>query len=94
MALKPPPGAPWVPPPYAIEDVGAIQALQRGDASPDQQQRALRWIIEQACATYEMSFSPEHPHWTFMAEGRRFAGNQIVKLIKLNLSAIRRKPHG
>ena len=94
MATKPPIGAPYAPPPYKIEDAGAIQALHRGDASPDQQQRALKWIIEQACATYDMSFSPDNPHWTSFAEGRRMAGNQVVKLLKLNLATLKKEQHG
>lgn len=81
--------APKTPPffqaPYEIADAGAIQALARGDASADQQQRALAWVIHSACATYQTSFQPGQADATAFMEGRRFAGEQIVKLTKISL---------
>lgn len=78
------------PPHYENADVGAIQALARGDASPEAQRRALDWIINAASATYDQSFHPDNARLTDFAEGRRFVGNQIVKLTKLNLSKLQR----
>jgi hypothetical protein len=85
--------APWLPAPYELADVGAIQALARGDAPPDAQKRALRWIIENAAGTYEQSYrpGPEGERDTAFAEGRRHVGLNIVKLLKLNLQAMRDK---
>ena len=77
------------PPPYEVLHVAAIQALASGSASPHQQQEALRWIIEQASATYDLSFSPESDRATSFAEGRRFVGLQIVKMTKLNKEALK-----
>lgn len=84
--------APWLPATYDLADVGALQALGRGDASPDAQQRALRWIIEKAAGTYEPSYRPgeDGERDTAFAEGRRHVGLQIVKLLKLNLQAMRK----
>lgn len=84
---------PWGPVPYDLADVSAIQALLAGTAQPEQQQRALRWIIETACGTYDQSFWPggdEGRRNTDFAEGRRFVGNSIVKLTRLNLMQLRR----
>lgn len=81
---------PHIPPPYGLPDASAIQALQRGDATPDQQQRALRWIIEQAAGAYEFQFYPSDRETAF-ALGRGFVGQQIVKLTKLNLSSLRKE---
>lgn len=81
---------PHIPPPYDLADAGAIQALQRGDASPDQQQRALRWVIERASGAYEFQFYPSDRETAF-ALGRGFVGQQIVKLLKLDLSSLRRQ---
>ena len=39
---------PHIPPPYELADASAFQALQLGTAEPHQQQRALKWLIEQA----------------------------------------------
>lgn len=80
---------PHVPPPYEPADASAIQALQRGDASADQQQRALKWIIEQAAGTYEFQFYPSDRETAF-ALGRGMVGQQVVKLLKLNLMNLRR----
>lgn len=76
----------WKPPHYEIADISAMQALARGDANPDQQERALRWIIEAAAGAYDMSYRPglEGERDTVFAEGRRFVGLAIVKLLKLN----------
>lgn len=83
--------APWLPPKYDLADIGALQALAKGEAPPDAQQRALKWIIEKAAGTYEPSYRPgeEGERDTAFAEGRRHVGLQIVKLLKLNLQAMR-----
>lgn len=87
-----PKAEPWKPSHYADEDAGAIQALLRGDAQPHQQQRALAYIIEQLCGTYDMSFRPASERDTCFAEGKRFVGNQLVKLTKVNLSKMTKEP--
>ncbi|TXJ25387.1 MAG: hypothetical protein E6Q24_14745 [Chitinophagaceae bacterium] len=69
-------------------DVAALKALEFGEASPEQQKRALAWIINNASATYEMSYRPTSDRDTSFAEGRRFVGLQIVKMLKLNLSTM------
>lgn len=82
---------PWKPPKWEKADAAALQALQHGTASPDQQKRALRWIIEMGAGTYDMSFRPggdDGRRDTDFAEGRRFVGLQVVKLLGLNLSAL------
>jgi len=84
-----------LPPAYEIADVAAMQALERGDANTEQQQRALRWIIEVAGARNDMSYRPggeEGRRDTDFAEGRRFVANQVVKLLRLNLGILRRLP--
>lgn len=83
-----------VPPLYDPADAFAIQALARGEANPEMQQRALDWIINAAAATYDMSFSPDNPSLTAFAEGRRFVGNQIVKLSKLDTRKLVQQQRG
>jgi len=78
------------PTPYVAADITAIQELERGTASPDLQKRALKWIIETAAMTYDQSYRPGDTHETAFAEGRRFVGNSIVKMLKLNPAALRR----
>lgn len=82
-----------VPPPYEPADIEAFQALQRGDCPAHLQKRALDWIIQQAAGTYNLSFSPGDERLTSFAEGRRFVGLQIIKLLALNASAFRKTTH-
>ena len=80
---------PWASADFDIADVSAIQALDRGEANPDQQRRALKWIVERACQIGEDAFVPGHPEVTQYIVGRQSPGKQIVKLMKLNLSQMR-----
>lgn len=82
--------APWYPAMYELADISAVKGLAAGTATPEQQQRALKWIIENACGTYELSYRPTSDRDTSFAEGRRFVGLQIVKALHLNLSALKR----
>jgi hypothetical protein len=96
MASRPPKDkatraiGPYIPPPYELADASALQALQRGDASTEQQQRALRWVIERAAGAYEFQYYPSDRDTAF-ALGRGFVGQQVVKLLKLNVSSLRRQ---
>lgn len=87
----------WLPPDYLPADATAIKALAAGTADPDQQKRALRWIIESAAGTYDLSYRPggeDGRRDSDFAEGRRFVGSQIVKMLKINVAALlsSRKP--
>jgi hypothetical protein len=82
----------WLPvDDWELADVMAVQALEKGAATEEQQKRALAWIINKACWTYESTFSPVREHDSSFAEGRRFAGLQIVKMLKINAAALSRK---
>ena len=85
--------APWKPAVYAVADASALQALQRGEASPEQQKRALRWILTGPCHTWDMSYRPGHEDGrrdTDFAEGARFVGLQVVKLLNAPVDVLRR----
>ena len=94
MASKPPTGAPYAPPPYTIQDIGALQALQRGDAPEHQQQHALKFIIETLCGTNDLEYRPGSDRDSAFAGGRRFVGLQLKKLLKLNLATLKKEQHG
>lgn len=84
--------APWRPPYWEDADAIALRAIQGGTADAEQQKRALRWVIEKACNTYDMHFYPgDSGRNTDFALGRAFAGQQIVKLLNINLKLVRRK---
>ena len=76
----------WMPAVYGPADTEAIQALLRGDARPEQQKRALDWIIRSVALAYEVSFRSDADGGdrdTAFAEGRRFVGLQIVKHLNM-----------
>lgn len=81
------------PVPYDPGDVSAIQACLDGVAEGYQQKRAMKWIIERAAGTYDQSFrpGPDGQRDTDFAEGRRFVGNSIIKLSRLNASKLVRE---
>ena len=79
------------PPVWEPKHAASIRALAAGTASEHQQKLALDWIINRAAATYDQSFSPDNHSLTDFAEGRRFVGNQIVKLINLDPALINKK---
>lgn len=85
--------APWKPPKWDDADAGALQALARGEADEGAQKRALDFIVHKLCATYDLHYRPgtEGQRDTDFALGRAFPGQQIRKLLIINLSALRRK---
>lgn len=82
--------APWYPPVYELADFYAIKNLAAGSASPEQQRRALKWIVENACGTYDLSYRPNSDRDTAFAEGRRFVGLQIVKAVQLDMTKLKK----
>lgn len=78
------------PPVWETADVEAFQALQRGDCPPHLQKRALDWLISKAAGTYDLSFAPGDDRLTSFAEGRRFVGLQVVKLLALDTNKVRK----
>jgi hypothetical protein len=88
---RPPADAPWKPVDLKIRDVAAIQALAKGEAQPEQQQRALNWIIEVVSGTYDQSYRPNSERDTVFAEGKRWVGNTLVKATKINTEILRKR---
>lgn len=70
---------------YEKLDIYAVRACIAGEATPDQQRRAIDWIINRAANLYDMSYREDGEGGvtaTAFHEGRRFVGNQIVKLTR------------
>lgn len=85
MARKPRDPA-WMPVAYDVPEIAAVKALALGEATAVQQQLALKWMIENAAGTYDLSYRSDADggeRETAFAEGRRFVGLQLVKLINL-----------
>ena len=77
---------PWKPTPYSPQVHAAIKALADGKANEGQQQTALNWIIE-ASDYYDLAYYPgdNGRRDTDFAQGKRFIGSQIIKLINTNV---------
>lgn len=79
------PGTPWLPLSPSKADAAALRALFQATADSEQQRRAMQYILEIICDRDGMSFrsGPDGVRETDFAEGRRWVGNQIVRLSKL-----------
>jgi len=75
-----------------ITMAATCQALMRGDATPDQQRKVLPWIVDQVCRAHDLEWRPDERECSF-AGGRRFVGLQLMKFIKVSLTALGSKPH-
>lgn len=77
-----------VPARFTSADAAALQALSRGAANEGQQKLALKWILEGACALPLWPYR-ESPRETDLALGRHFVGQQIVGVLKVNISQLK-----
>lgn len=76
----------WQPALYEVADIYAVRALNKGDATPEQQQRALKWIIDGAAQFREQPFRSEADggeRETAFALGRQQVGREIMKALTL-----------
>lgn len=60
-----------------ISDAAAIKALNSGMATPEQQKRALDWIVKKACMIGGISMTAD-THQTAFNEGKRFVGANLL----------------
>jgi hypothetical protein len=81
MAFKPPTL------PKKQGDAAALQAVAKGIANDGQQRAAIKCIVEELCATYEMSYDPDGKHAGFN-EGRRAVGRALVGTFNTSLPTI------
>lgn len=82
--------AAFSPVPWEPADASALQALAAGTASPEQQKRALNWLVYQACGTYDLDYRPDAREHAFVS-GRRFVGLECIKLLKVHPGAFTKK---
>lgn len=78
----------WLPVEYGKREAAAVQAFFRGEATAEQQLFFRDFLVNEVCATYDLSFRPDNQRVTDFCEGKRFVGTQIVKLSKIPLSRI------
>ena len=69
--------------PLEEDEVRAIKALMRGDASAIEQGVALRTIVNKFCRTHDLLYVADRPGASAFLNGRAFVGNQIMKVLNL-----------
>ena len=84
----------WDSAPFALADAMALKALHEGTADADQQRRALQWIVHAAARINRTSFDPDSQRGTDFAEGRRFLGLQIMRLVTTPVEDLKRETGG
>lgn len=75
---------------YDLADVAALKALGAGTADKSQQDRALKWIIDWACATHAWAFKDDERE-TNIALGRQFAGQQIIGILNKSTEQLQKE---
>lgn len=76
---------------WDLADATAVKAVYNGTADAGQQRRAMEWILKGACGVPDWPYVPGDADQTHIHLGRQFVGQQIMKLIQLNPSAVRRR---
>ena len=74
--------------------VYAIQAMARGEASASQQKQAVDFILNDIALVGDLSWRPDEKggeRETSLAEGRRFVGLQIARIIRNSYERLARK---
>lgn len=66
----------------------SIKALSRGDATPHQQNMALKVIVNKLCRADDLLYIPNSFDETAFLQGRGFVGQRIMKIIKQPLNSM------
>lgn len=64
----------------------AVQALSRGDATPEQQRVAHEWIVTACSEAFAINDAPDAHAMAFCA-GRQSVGREITSLVGLNVES-------
>lgn len=68
----------------------AIKSLANGTCSSDEQKYILDFIVTHICRTYDSDWFPEERISCFAA-GRRYVGQQLVRLLNFKIGALKDK---
>lgn len=83
-----PANSPVLPSVVTQEQAWALKGLQGGDADGGQQSLALNWILYEVARIQDISYRPESDRDTAFAEGKRYCGIQIIRLLKMTPAQI------
>lgn len=74
-------------PTFSIEDIYAIRAVRRGEASAEQQIRAFRWIVEKVSIVGASNIY-HNPHDMAISVGRSLVGKHLMNLTSIPIEAV------
>lgn len=78
--------AAYAPAKWEPADAAAIQSCLSGIATPEQQKRAIEWIMYAAAGVDDLDYRTNDREHAFVS-GRRFVGLQIRKLNSIRVGA-------
>ncbi len=81
----------WKVPKIDFDETAAIQALNRGEATKEQQEKVLKCIIEKMCGYNDEQFNPESSRFTDYHLGRRSVASLLLKEIAIDLVKLSEK---
>ena len=82
------------PPACDPSDIYALQAVYNGRATPDQQRRAIDFIIKEICGMrhHAAVLGPDSQLLTYQALGRQHAGRVITDLLTVRINVNSEQP--
>lgn len=74
---------PMRPADYDVHVIATVKAMVAGVATESQQKRFMEWIIQDVARVHDLSMftGPDGERLTSFAEGRRFVGLQVIKML-------------
>lgn len=78
----------WLPKGFNLKKSYSLQALSTGTATPEQQKEAIKYIVEDLCAIYGVTFDADNARLDAHNQGRAYIGHAIVQITKLRLNEV------
>lgn len=66
----------------------AMQALYRGEATAEQQKKAIDWIVGVASDAYGYGYISEKPYDTAFLNGRQAVGKNVIELANADITTV------
>jgi hypothetical protein len=83
---------PWQFAEPTLDEARALKAIALGEATAEQQKKALSWIIHRACGSSLDTFAPGEPDVSAYRQGRRAVGVLITQVLLMKPDELRK--HG
>lgn len=78
---------PWLAPACDPADVYAVQAVYNGRATPEQQRRALDFVMKDVCGINRSTFVPgPDGRASDLAQGKQLVGHIIASLLTIRVN--------